>query len=107
MRVLLDEHIDVRYRLDLPRHEVFTVEYMGWKSKKNGELLALADPQFDVFLTADQELPSERRRAGLRRMGIVLVSGELVTRATLRLATLRILEAIERVRPGSLETVYV
>jgi hypothetical protein len=29
---------------------------MGWASKRNGELLALADGQFDVFLTVDRNL---------------------------------------------------
>jgi hypothetical protein len=35
---------------------------MGWASKRNGELLALADGQFDVFLTVDRNLgpPSTR-----------------------------------------------
>jgi len=29
---------------------------MGWKSIKNGELLSLAEPQFDLFITSDQGL---------------------------------------------------
>jgi len=29
---------------------------MGWASKRNGELLALASGQFDIFLTADRNL---------------------------------------------------
>jgi hypothetical protein len=29
---------------------------MGWASKRNGELLALAAAAFDVFLTADRNL---------------------------------------------------
>jgi hypothetical protein len=29
---------------------------MGWASKRNGELLALAVGQFEVFLTADRNV---------------------------------------------------
>jgi hypothetical protein len=29
---------------------------MGWASKRNGELLALAVGQFEIFLTADRNL---------------------------------------------------
>jgi hypothetical protein len=38
-------------------HECRTVVECGWSGKKNGELLALADPQFDVLLTLDKNLP--------------------------------------------------
>ncbi len=29
---------------------------MGWAAKKNGELLALAETEFDVFITVDRNL---------------------------------------------------
>jgi len=29
---------------------------MGWASKRNGDLLRLAELEFDVFLTVDQKL---------------------------------------------------
>ena len=32
----------------------------GWSGKKNGELLGLADPQFDVLLTLDKSLPYQQ-----------------------------------------------
>jgi hypothetical protein len=33
---------------------------MGWASKRNGELLALAVGQFEVFVTADRNLSYSR-----------------------------------------------
>ena len=33
---------------------------MGLASKTNGELLRLAEQQFEVFLTADQKLPNQQ-----------------------------------------------
>ena len=37
-------------------HEVSAVPQMGWAAIRNGELLALAEKQFDVFLTVDRNL---------------------------------------------------
>jgi hypothetical protein len=41
---------------DLVGHDARTVPEMAWASKQNGELLALAERQFDVFLTVDRNL---------------------------------------------------
>ena len=41
---------------------------MGWASKRNGELLALAAAEFDVFLTADRNL-SYQQTSRLRYCG--------------------------------------
>ena len=41
MRVLLDENLPKRLKLDLPEYDVFTVRAMGWSGVKNGELLKL------------------------------------------------------------------
>jgi hypothetical protein len=41
---------------ELVGHDVKTAPEMGWASKRNGELLALAVSHFDVFVTADRNL---------------------------------------------------
>jgi hypothetical protein len=56
VRVLLDECLPRRFKRELAGHEARTAPEMGWASKRNGELLALAVGQFDVFLTADRNL---------------------------------------------------
>lgn len=56
MKLLLDECIDRRFAKELTWHEVKTVPQMGWSAKKNGELLALAETEFDVFITVDRNL---------------------------------------------------
>ena len=54
MRVLLDEHIPRKLRqLFESSIEVVTVGYLGWKGKKNGELLRIAENQFDAIITMD------------------------------------------------------
>ena len=56
MKLLLDECIDRRLAEDLEGHDVKTVPQMGWAGIKNGELLILAEQEFDVFITVDRNL---------------------------------------------------
>lgn len=61
MRVLLDEMLDRRLRRWFPEGvEAVTVRERDWDSKKNGELLALAEKEFDVLLTTDRGIPHQQ-----------------------------------------------
>ena len=56
MRVLLDECLHKRLKRELVGHEARTAPEMGWASRRNGELLALAVGHFEAFLTAARNL---------------------------------------------------
>ncbi|MEP6673126.1 MAG: DUF5615 family PIN-like protein [Chthoniobacter sp.] len=56
MKILLDECIDRRLARDLKGHVVKTAPQMGWADIKNGRLLALAEKEFEVFVTMDRNL---------------------------------------------------
>jgi len=56
MRILIDECLDWRLGRALTGHDCVSVQKMGWGGIKNGKLLALAQAEFDVFLTADRNL---------------------------------------------------
>lgn len=60
MKILIDENLPRKIAAHLEGHECRTVVECGWSGKKNGELLALADPLFDVFLTLDKNLPFQQ-----------------------------------------------
>ena len=70
MKVLIDECMPKRLAGRLSGHEVKTVPQMGWAGIKNGELLALAEKEFEVFLTVDQNLPFQQN---LSRFKIAVV----------------------------------
>ncbi len=72
MRVLLDESLPRRLRLELTEHEVSTVPENGWAGRKNGELLRLAETAFNVFVTMDSSLPSQQNLTDLQLCVIVL-----------------------------------
>ena len=54
MRVLLDECVNPRLRRAFSGHEVTTVAEANWLTLPDNELLALAQGNFDVFITLDQ-----------------------------------------------------
>lgn len=56
MKVLLDECIDWRLSREIIGHEVKTARQMGCSTISNGELLALAEKRFDLFVTVDRNL---------------------------------------------------
>ena len=56
MRILLDECIDRRFAKELSEFEVATVPQMGWAGIKNGDLMKVAEADFDVFITVDRNL---------------------------------------------------
>ena len=60
MKVFVDECVDWRLSRDIAGHEVRTARQMGWSTIKNGELLALAAREFDVFVTVDRNLSFQR-----------------------------------------------
>ena len=99
MKVLLDECVPRKLRRELPEQEVFTVTERGWSGIKNGNLLALAEAEFEVFLTVDQNLKYQQNLKAFN-IGVIL----LVARNN-RLKTLLPLmpearEALENIKAG-------
>ena len=56
MNILLDECVPARFARSLSGHFVTTVQRRGWAGIKNGDLLALAETEFDAFITVDRNL---------------------------------------------------
>jgi predicted nuclease of predicted toxin-antitoxin system len=74
VRVLLDECLPRRLKGALIGHEARTVPDMGWASKRNGELLRLAEKDFEVFLTVDQKLQNQQNLARFKIAVVVMVA---------------------------------
>ena len=72
MRILLDENLPRKLAVYLIGHQCRTVVECGWSGKKNGELLAEADPLFDVLLTLDKNLPYQQNLT-TKRIAVLIV----------------------------------
>ncbi|HEY9768953.1 MAG TPA: DUF5615 family PIN-like protein [Coleofasciculaceae cyanobacterium] len=72
MKLLLDECIDRKLAREFPGYEVKTVPQMGCAGVKNGQLLALAETEFDVFITVDRNLSFQQNLPQFNLAVIVL-----------------------------------
>ena len=72
MKIFVDECVDWRLARDIVGHEVKTARQMGWTTLKNGELLALASKQFEVFLTVDRNLSFQQNLPNFEIAVVVL-----------------------------------
>ena len=73
MNILLDECVPWPMRKMLTGHQCASARTRGWGGVKNGELLRLAEPEFDLFITADQNIRYQQNLAG-RRIAILELS---------------------------------
>jgi len=73
VKILFDECVPWPLHRLLSGHDCRTAQQMGWKGITNGDLLGLAERQFDLFLTADQNLVYQQNLSG-RRIAILELS---------------------------------
>ena len=72
MKILLDECVPARLRYSLTGHEIATVPRKGWSGIKNGDLLALAEQEFDIFITVDRKLAEQQHLPAFQIAAILL-----------------------------------
>jgi hypothetical protein len=104
MKVLLDECVPRKLRGEIANHEVWTVTESGWSGLKNGKLLTLAEVEFDVFLTVDQNLIFQQNLQQFN-IGIILMVARNNRFKTLLPLMPEVNATIEEVKPGELARV--
>lgn len=73
MKILLDECVPWPMHKFLTDHECATAQECGWGGIKNGDLLRLAEKQFNLFITADQNIRYQQNLTG-RQIAILELS---------------------------------
>jgi len=107
MRVLLDENLPRRLTQHLPLAvRAKTVAACGWSAKKNGELLRLAEKEFDVFLTMDSGIEFQQNLMGID-IAIILLQASSNRLVDLLPLVSNLGDAIQSATPGSLRRVSI
>lgn len=101
MRILLDECLPKRLKCDLIGHDARTAPEMGWASKRNGELLGLAEADFDVFVTVDRNL-SFQQDVSRFQLAVVVMVAKGNRHSDLQPLVPDLLAILDRVVPGQL-----
>ena len=101
MKLLLDECAPKRLKNDFPGHETRTVEDVGLRGLKNGELLRGAAEQFDVLITVDRRMQFQQNLLQLDLALVVLVA-KPCRYAQLKLLTPKILACLKTIKAGDI-----
>lgn len=103
MRVLIDECVPAALRetLSAMGHQCETVRRAGFGSKKNGELLALAEGRWDVLLTSDRRIKYQQNMSGRTVAIVVLIAKSNRLKDLLPLMP-ACAEALHSVSPGQI-----
>jgi hypothetical protein len=97
MNILLDECVPWPMHQLLVGHQCTTAQKRGWGGFKNGELIRLAEAEFALFITSDQNIRYQQNLAG-RRISILELSTNDLRR--IRAAAAAIQAAIASIKPG-------
>lgn len=104
MRILLDHCLDWRLKRHLRSHAVRCASDMGWERLTNGALLAAASSEFDVLITADQNLAYQQNPGTLPIAVLVLLAKSSKLADLLPLAP-AIESALKNLRPNAITEV--
>jgi predicted nuclease of predicted toxin-antitoxin system len=101
MKLLLDECVPRRFKssVSTDQHQCVTVPEAGFAGKTNGELLLLAEADFDVFVTLDKGLAYQQNLMG-RRIAIVVIRAKSNRLIDLLPHAQACLDAIATIQPG-------
>ncbi len=74
MKILIDECLPAALKENLTAlgHQCQTVRQAGFGSKKNGELLTLAEGRWNVLLTSDRNIKNQQNMTG-RSVSILIL----------------------------------
>jgi predicted nuclease of predicted toxin-antitoxin system len=106
MKVLIDECAPraLKQALVVHGYDCITVQEAGWSGKVNGELLGLAEAEFDVLITLDTNLSYQQNLAG-RKIAILVLRAQSNRLIHLSLHFPSCVKALQTIKSG--EIIYV
>ena len=87
MKILLDEGVPEIIQQRLLCFAIFTVEQMGWRSLRNGDLLNRMMGEFQIIITTDKNLPFQQNLKKRQISAIILPTNEIPAVINLTAAT--------------------
>ena len=102
MKVLIDECLPAALKEDLAAlgHECQTVRRAGFGSNRNGELLTLAERNWDVLLGSDRNIKYQQNMTG-RSVSILILCAKSNRMKDLVPLLPACAEALRSIRPGT------
>jgi predicted nuclease of predicted toxin-antitoxin system len=106
MKILIDECIPAALKQNLSAlgHECESVRHAGFGSKKNGELLALAEGRWNVLITSDRNIEHQQNMTG-RSVSVLILRAKSNRMKDLLPLMPACAKALLEMRPGQVVTV--
>jgi hypothetical protein len=104
MNILLDECVPWPMHTILLGHVCLTAQQRGWGGIKNGDLLRLAETEFDLFITSDQNIRYQQNLAG-RQIPVLELSTNSIRR--IRAAESLVRSAVAAMKPGEFRQLQI
>ncbi len=104
MRILLDECVPWPMHRLLTNHSCTNVQAQGWGGIKNGDLLRLAETEFDLFVTSDQNIRYQQNLAG-RKIAVLELSTNDIER--IEAAATLIQAAVNKIEPEQFQQLEI
>lgn len=104
MKIPRDECVPWPMHKLLIGHDCTTAQKRGWGGIKNGDLLRLAEGEFDLFITSDQNNRYQQNMAG-RRIPILELSTNDLRR--IQAAAAEIQAVVTAIQPGEFRQLQI
>jgi predicted nuclease of predicted toxin-antitoxin system len=103
MKLLLDECVPrtLKPSLSVEGHDCITVPEAGFAGKTNGELLRLAEGEFDVFITLDKGVQHQQNLAG-RKIAVLVIQSKSNRLADILPHVSACISALRNIKQGDL-----
>jgi len=101
MKLLLDECVPRKIKFLFAAGGIFceTVRDAGWSGKENGELLSLAEQQFEVLVTIDRNIKHQQNLAG-RKISVLIIRTASNDYEDIQPLIPAAIAALQSIRPG-------
>ncbi len=108
MRLLLDGCLPRRAKFLFAEsgHGCATVQEAGYSGKENGELLTLAEKNFDVFITIDKNIRYQQN-ISRRKIAVLIIRAASNDLDDIRPHVPHALTALETIKPGEITEVGI
>ena len=104
MKILLDEYVPWPMHRLLSQHSVTSVQAQGWSGIRNSDLLGRAEAEFDLFITADQNIRYQQNLSGQRIAILELSTNDL---RHIIAASEVIEQAVDKIQPAQFQRLEI
>jgi len=100
VKIVLDECLPIRLRLEFPEHECVTVQYLQAKGTFDGPLLQKIASAFDVLITIDGNMQYQQNFRKYPQFSVISLSAENNSMKRLLPLVPAIRTALRTIQPG-------